>query len=277
MHGVICFLDAQPATSSMGNLIHFIFLAVIWELWCSRNRSRYDSIAMTSSHVLSKIRLNVQDAVSASLLVFKGLASAQIRIFSQWGIHVQQSPNLIPKVVRWLLPPTGRLKLNVDGAFKSSMGTAGGGGVLRNDRGDIIFCFAHRCPHVCSSLESEALALTDGIYLCCNHGMVLMLERMSRGVRIWMSSRSQHHRVLQFFLHHRLWIMVCLCKAWCRLCRLRRTLRLHSRLSWRLRLRLQLQFPKSMAMVVLPSWSDSRGWLHPLLRWRVSHYWRRAG
>ncbi|MQL70418.1 hypothetical protein Taro_002740, partial [Colocasia esculenta] len=41
-----------------------------------------------------------------------------------------------------------------------------------------------------------------------------------------------------------------------RLCRPRRIPRLHSRLSWRLRLRLQLQFPRSMAMVVLPSWSD---------------------
>ncbi|MQL97422.1 hypothetical protein Taro_030114 [Colocasia esculenta] len=170
MHGVIFFLDAQPATSSRGNLIRFIFLAVIWELWCSRNRSRYDSFAMNNTHVLSKIRLNVQDAVSASVLVFKGLASAQIRLLSQCGIHVQQSPNLIPKVVRWLLPPTGRLKLNVDGAYKSSMGIAAGGGVHRNDRGDIIFCFAHRYPHVCSSLEAEALALRDGIYMCCNHG-----------------------------------------------------------------------------------------------------------
>ncbi|MQM08270.1 hypothetical protein Taro_041124 [Colocasia esculenta] len=124
---------------------------------------------MNSTHVLSKVRLNVQDAISASLLVCKGLPSAQIRFLSQWGIHIRKSPDLIPKVIRWFLPPTGRLKLNVDGAFKSSMGIAGGGGVLRNDRGDIIFCFAHRYPHVRSSLEAEALALRDGIYLCSNH------------------------------------------------------------------------------------------------------------
>ncbi|MQM04048.1 hypothetical protein Taro_036840 [Colocasia esculenta] len=42
-------------------------------------------------------------------------------------------------------------------------------------------------------------------------------------------------------------------------------------------LRLQLQFPRSKAMVDLPSWSDSRGWLRPLLRGRVSHCWQRAG
>ncbi|MQL93403.1 hypothetical protein Taro_026047 [Colocasia esculenta] len=75
--------------------------------------------------------------------------------------------------------------------------------------------------------------------------MVLMLEMTNRDVRIGVSSRPQHHRVLQH------------------------TLRLHFRLSWRLRLRLQLQFLRSKAMAVLPSWSDSRGWLHPLLRGRV--------
>ncbi|MQL67746.1 hypothetical protein Taro_000040 [Colocasia esculenta] len=34
-----------------------------------------------------------------------------------------------------------------------------------------------------------------------------MLERRSRGVRIGMSSRPQHPRVLLYFLHHHLWIM----------------------------------------------------------------------
>ncbi|MQM20069.1 hypothetical protein Taro_053083 [Colocasia esculenta] len=62
--------------------------------------------------------------------------------------------------------------------------------------------------------------------------------------------------------------MVCSCKAWSRRCRPRRRHMWHYRLSCRLRLRFQLQFPKSMALVVRPSWRGSRGWLHPLLRGR---------
>ncbi|MQL80890.1 hypothetical protein Taro_013334 [Colocasia esculenta] len=100
---------------------------------------------------------------------------------------------------------------------------------------------------------------------------------MSRGVRTGVSSRLQHPRVLLYFLHHHLWIMVCSWKAWSRRCRPRPTLRRHCRLSCRLKLRLQLQFPKSKAMVVLPSWRDSRGWLRPLLRGRVNRFWWRAG
>ncbi|MQL72145.1 hypothetical protein Taro_004484 [Colocasia esculenta] len=57
---------------------------------------------------------------------------------------------------------------------------------------------------------------------------------MSRDVRSRRSSRPRHCRVL-YFPHHRLWIMECSCKVWCRPCRRRPTPRLHSKPSWRLR------------------------------------------
>ncbi|MQM18854.1 hypothetical protein Taro_051850 [Colocasia esculenta] len=93
---------------------------------------------------------------------------------------------------------------------------------------------------------------------------------MSIGVRSGVSSRLQHPKVPQYFLHHHLWTTACSCKAWFRQYRPRRRIKRHCRLSCRLRLRLQLQFPRSMAMVVLPSWRGSRGWLRLLLRGRVS-------
>ncbi|MQL95710.1 hypothetical protein Taro_028380 [Colocasia esculenta] len=89
-------------------------------------------------------------------------------------------------------------------------------------------------------------------------GVVLRLGRTSRGVRRGVSSRPQHPRVLRYSLHHHLWTMACSCKAWSRQCRLRPRLRRHYRLNCRHRLRLQLQFPGSMAMVVRPSWRDKK-------------------
>ncbi|MQM17134.1 hypothetical protein Taro_050102 [Colocasia esculenta] len=107
-------------------------------------------------------------------------------------------------------------------------------------------------------------------------GVVLRLLMTSIGVRRGVSSRPQHPRVLQYFLHHHLWIMVCSYKAWFMQCRPRCRLRRHCRLSCRLRLKLQLPFLRSMAMVVRPSWRGLRGWLRLLLRGRVSHSWQRA-
>ncbi|MQM12125.1 hypothetical protein Taro_045039, partial [Colocasia esculenta] len=54
-------------------------------------------------------------------------------------------------------------------------------------------------------------------------------------MRIRRSNRPRHCRVL-YFPHRRRWIMECSCKGWCRPCRRRPTPRLHSKLSWRLRL-----------------------------------------
>ncbi|MQL71563.1 hypothetical protein Taro_003897 [Colocasia esculenta] len=61
-----------------------------------------------------------------------------------------------------------------------------------------------------------------------------------------------------YFPHRRLWIMECSCKVWCRPCRRKPTPRLHSRLSWRLRLKYQLR-----TMVDLPSWKELEG------QWRM--------
>ncbi|MQL82898.1 hypothetical protein Taro_015379 [Colocasia esculenta] len=71
--------------------------------------------------------------------------------------------------------------------------------------------------------------------------------------------------------------MACSCRAWSRRCRPRHRLRLRCKLNCRHMLKPQLQFSKSMAMVVRPSWRGLRGWLHLLLRGRVSPFWQRAG
>ncbi|MQM16257.1 hypothetical protein Taro_049211 [Colocasia esculenta] len=42
-----------------------------------------------------------KDAISASLLVLKDIAPAQLTYLSQWGIHVHQPSNLPPKIVRY--------------------------------------------------------------------------------------------------------------------------------------------------------------------------------
>ncbi|MQM23387.1 hypothetical protein Taro_056451, partial [Colocasia esculenta] len=57
-------------------------------------------------------------------------------------------------------------------------------------------------------------------------------ESTSRDVRSRRSSRPRHLRVL-YFPHHRLWIMEYSCKVWCKPCRRRLILKLHSKHSWR--------------------------------------------
>ncbi|MQL89521.1 hypothetical protein Taro_022095 [Colocasia esculenta] len=78
---------------------------------------------------------------------------------------------IIPKVVIWLTPPQGRLKLNVDGAFNRTTGEARGGGILRDHKGNMSCAFANPYNYLKSSLAAEALAFRDGILMCCNKGI----------------------------------------------------------------------------------------------------------
>lgn len=66
-----------------------------------------------------------------------------------------------PPPKKWLAPPSGNLKLNVDGAWNVDRRIGGYGGVFRHDRG----CFvAAKCGHFLnafSPLQAEALAFRE--------------------------------------------------------------------------------------------------------------------
>ncbi|MQM23776.1 hypothetical protein Taro_056845, partial [Colocasia esculenta] len=78
---------------------------------------------------------------------------------------------MAPKVAKWFTPPKGRLKLNVDGAFKMTTNEAGGGGILRDHKGNMSCAFAKPYYHLKSSLATEAFAVRDGLLMCCNKGI----------------------------------------------------------------------------------------------------------
>lgn len=66
--------------------------------------------------------------------------------------------------VSWVLPPSSRLKLNVDASF-NAQGT-GGGSVLRDDSGEIIYEFAFPILGATSPVHAEAMALVQSLDFC---------------------------------------------------------------------------------------------------------------
>ena len=69
------------------------------------------------------------------------------------------------KMIRWERPYRGWYKLNTDGSALGNPGTAGGGGVLRDDAGLWISGFARQIGHTTSFL-AELWALRDGLSMC---------------------------------------------------------------------------------------------------------------
>ena len=84
-----------------------------WKLWLARNERIFNHQSH-SQHSL--LHLSVQAATE-----FHFLAG-----------FVHQTPNLIPQIIRWHIPPSPFLKLNTDGSALGNPGLAGVGGVLRD-------------------------------------------------------------------------------------------------------------------------------------------------
>ena len=67
--------------------------------------------------------------------------------------------------VRWEKPSLGWVKLNIDRSFDASLGSVGGGGLIRDDRGNWVMGFTRKIENA-NSFIAEIWALRDGLLLC---------------------------------------------------------------------------------------------------------------
>ncbi|MQM04092.1 hypothetical protein Taro_036884 [Colocasia esculenta] len=150
-------------------------MSVVWEIWCSRNRARFQDQIMSAKHIVNRAMLLVR--VAGTFFKLRQLPQQWLKALKQVGDIHGHFKTAKPKVVKWMHPPTGRLKLSVHGAFKNAAGSAGGGGILRDHQGTCLFAFAKKYQGAISALDAEARALQDGLTTCCNKGILdIMVE-----------------------------------------------------------------------------------------------------
>ena len=121
------------------------FLLGIWHLWLQRNRKIFGPHFMNSSSVQQ--------------------VEMQTREFLYCIAEPRKGNTKIPRLVKWLKPPDGWWKLNTNGSFLGSSRSAGGGGLIRDSRGQCIGGFV-KALAVTSSLATELWALREGLLLC---------------------------------------------------------------------------------------------------------------
>ncbi|XP_024199980.1 uncharacterized protein LOC112203217 [Rosa chinensis] len=111
-------------------------------------------------------------------LIWKG-ASFQPMNMIQWTSKLLEDfQKYHPKTVRkqrrpqtkWKNPPSGRLKINVDGAFRAEDGSGGIGVVVRNETGMGIAALAKPFLHAHSILNMETEACRAGLLLGIHQG-----------------------------------------------------------------------------------------------------------
>ncbi|MQL97989.1 hypothetical protein Taro_030692 [Colocasia esculenta] len=87
----------------------------------------------------------------------------------RWFMPLVRSKQV--KLIRWI-PPIHHFCLNVDGASKGNPGICGGGGCIRDTKGDILVAFAHFYGEG-NSIIAETHALCDGLRLADQFGVRL--------------------------------------------------------------------------------------------------------
>ncbi|XP_070015524.1 uncharacterized protein [Nicotiana sylvestris] len=71
--------------------------------------------------------------------------------------------------IKWSKPPSGHIKLNIDGSFKEALSLCGFGGVFRDNNGQWIVGFHGNLPET-TPLQAELMALKTGLQIAIRQG-----------------------------------------------------------------------------------------------------------
>lgn len=152
-----------PKTSTLFILLPSL---ILWELWCNRNRALFYSKASPASVLIANIKKEAECILKADSLHFHSEAA--------WynpgarSIRLGRRKQCVIRVVRWIKPSFGIVKLNSDGAFRGNPGLSAGGGLIRHSTGRIIHAYASFYGNT-TNMVAESRALHQGVKWLHSH------------------------------------------------------------------------------------------------------------
>ena len=112
-------------------------LLICWYLWLARNEHRFEGTAASPYSIIQKVKQSWYE-ISTQFKPRTEDNLAKKRMLANAGIHHEGRVQVEARIIYWVKPPPGMLKLNVDGASKGNPGRSGGGGGLRDSQGNVI-------------------------------------------------------------------------------------------------------------------------------------------
>ncbi|XP_062028713.1 uncharacterized protein LOC133744661 [Rosa rugosa] len=134
--------------SLSGDQRDFFFMG-LWAIWKERNKLVWNDDHFQPMHMIQWATQMLED----------------FQKYHPKAVRKQRRP-----LTKWQNPPSGRLKINVDGAFRAEEGSGGIGVVVRNDAGMGIAALARTFLHAHSVLNMEAEACRAGLLLGIHQG-----------------------------------------------------------------------------------------------------------
>ncbi|KAK9931811.1 hypothetical protein M0R45_019074 [Rubus argutus] len=139
------------------------FTTIIWFIWHTRNKIRFDGRSFTVDTVCGLISGHIY---SASRLASGTMHNSTFDLCILKNFGVQGRPHRAPRVieVNWQPPLFGWVKINSDGTWKHDAGVGGYGAVFRDHRGYFLGAFASSLD-IPSSVAAEVMAVIKAIEL----------------------------------------------------------------------------------------------------------------
>ncbi|XP_060216645.1 uncharacterized protein LOC132644105 [Lycium barbarum] len=139
---------------------------IMWSLWKRRNSIKYGGS-------VSFFRLKQQVQHILHQLIRKRFPWLHI-VFAEWEYMHHHLSRYKPKFyyakVVWIMPPSGRLKCNTDGASKGNPGLSSYGFCIRYCNGDLVYAEAQQMG-MATNMEAETVALKQTLKFCKEHNL----------------------------------------------------------------------------------------------------------
>ncbi|KAF7839819.1 DNA polymerase alpha subunit B [Senna tora] len=131
-----------------------VFATACWHIWKARNTKVFDH-----RHA------DTGDPVMCILQTVRRTDHA----FESSVVYKNSHKNRTPQLILWQKPPTGWVKVNVDGARKEQNGIAACGRVVRDDNGSFVAGFMKKLDD-CSILAAELWGIACGLEVAWDMG-----------------------------------------------------------------------------------------------------------
>lgn len=156
-----------------------LFLAAIWGIWKARNKLYFENVLFSSFKVLRQVGLMAVDM--------------------QLKFEQSSFLSLDPVNGRWIKPPPGFLKLNVDGSCRD--GWIAFGGVLQDDNGNWLWGFAGKGGFQ-TTLYAELSALKHGLNMILerDHLCIVVESDSSQAINLIHDNVDASHPLLELIL-----------------------------------------------------------------------------
>ena len=152
----------------VANCYRLLPALICWALWKFRNLAYFEGVVTPVHVIFNHIVKELQ--LIARATPFTCSTPEDKRCWTQGLVpFLKQPPRARLRIIRWMVPPMGYVKLNVDGSSLGNPGDAGGGGLIRDSEGRLLYGFSTFYGWQ-TNMSAEAMALLEGLQLCKSHG-----------------------------------------------------------------------------------------------------------